>query len=175
MLQEQDLARIKLRHVFDDVIMAYIVAPAFAAGLMEAARLEAGHVGLVVLGGRDERAVEPAVACAGLPGRVRWRRVVEVDVEQELVVAFRVALVEFLPDLAVGGADVVGDDVLENAVDVEHFAEFDGAEVVEEKGAFVYDVRQVAGRADVLAGVEGSAEEPDAVDGSSERVAFGRS
>ena len=155
--------------------MADLVAPAFAAGLVETASLEAGHVGLVVFGGRDEGAVEPAVACAGLPGRVRWRRVVEVDVEQELVVAFRVALVELLPDLAVRGAYVVGDDVFEYAVDVKHFAEFDGAEVVEEKGAFVHDVREVAGRADVLAGMEGSAEKPDAVDGSSKLVAFGRS
>ncbi|KAI7408318.1 hypothetical protein KC328_g88 [Hortaea werneckii] len=175
LLQEQDLARVELRHVFDDIEMANIVTPAFAAGLVGAARLEAGLVGLDVFGGRDEGAAEPAVASGGLPGRVGWRRVVEVDVEEELVVAFRVALVELLADLAVGGAYVVGDDVLQDAVHVEHLAEFDSAEVVEEQGAFVHDVRQVAGRADVLASVEGSAEEPDAVDGSSERVALGRS
>ena len=60
--------------------------------------------------------MEPAVR----DERGRRRRVIEVNVEHELVIGFRKTLLKLGPDLAVGRTDVVCHRVSEDVVDVEH-------------------------------------------------------
>lgn len=95
-----------------------------------------------------------------------------MDVEEELVRAFRVAGVEFPPYAAVGRTDIVGYHVAEDEVDVEHFAQFGGGEIVQQHGALADRFGERTGVADVAGVVEGAVVEPEAVESAAEIVAF---
>lgn len=61
--------------------------------------------------------------------RIR-RRIVEVDVEKQRTFAFGIALLKFLPDLAIRWTDIIRDDVAENLVDVQNLSQLESVPVV---------------------------------------------
>lgn len=102
--------------------MRDIVAPALGADFVvwekaELRRCVARGICRRVIEVRGERAGRDVVLggerIVGL-----WRRVVEVDVEEEGVFVVREALLELASDGTVRGADVAVDDLADNGIDV---------------------------------------------------------
>ena len=114
------------------------------------------------------RAVE-----VGLEGRGR-RRVVEVDVEEELLLRVREAFPEFALDGAVAGADVVLHHLAHHLAHVFHFGQVGCAPVAQELGALEHVAAVRARRARVARVVEGARVQPETVDGAAEGVPLGR-
>ena len=114
------------------------------------------------------RAVE-----VSLEGRGRGR-VVEVDVEEQLLIGVRETFPEFPLDGAVAGADVVLQHIANDQPHIFHLRQLGRAPVVQELGALEHVVAVRAGRARVAGVVEGARVEPETVDGATQAVAFGR-
>lgn len=112
------------------------------------------------------RAVE-----VGLKDRER-RRVVEVDVEEELLLRVREALPEFALDGAVAGADVLLQHVAYHLAHIFHLGQFGCAPVVQELGTLEQVGAVHAGCAWVASVVEGARVQPETVNGAAEGVAF---
>ena len=106
-------------------------------------------------------------------GLVRRGRVVEVDVEEELVLRVGKPLAELALDGSVAGADVVLEDFADDEAHVLDLAELRRGPVVQQLGAFVEYGAEKPRRARVLSIVESAGVEPEAVDCAAELVALG--
>lgn len=152
--EPEDLRRVQLQHVLHDVVVGDFIAPALRAGVVEGVRAELGSklgrrpavVGWTggvewLLGGVG---VFLGLEVVGADEPVPFAGVVEMDVERQWLVVFRVSLVELALDGTVAGADVVLDDVLNDRTDVLDLGQFNGRPVVQKLSALHDDLTQVA-------------------------------
>ena len=98
---------------------------------------------------------------------------VKLDVEKEwLVRGLGIPLVELLPDLAVRGTDIVGHDIAQHVMNVEHLRQLYGAEIMEESGSLVESGRMGPCRPDEVTCMKCLGVEPESIHSTTEPVAL---
>ena len=139
LLEPDNLLRIQLQHVLDDIVMRNVVTPAFSADLVARMHTElggclTGDVGLGTVevglqGGCCSVILRREGIVAGR--RVCWRRVIEMDVEEEMVIiAFGITLFEFARDGPIRWADIAVHDLAEHCVYVGNLSQLKSIPIV---------------------------------------------
>ena len=104
--------------------------------------------------------------------RRRKRRIVEVYVEQQLLLAFGETFAEFPLDGTVTGTDLMLHKIADDITDIFDLSEFTSAPIMQKLGPLENIMTMHTSSAFITGVVEGVRIEPETVDGTAETISF---